>query len=266
MTERVTLCWFRQDLRLHDQPALAAAAGGGAAVLPVYVLDDETPGRWAIGGAARWWLHGGLRSLADDLAALGAPLTLRRGRAADIIPALAEAAGAAEVHATIAHEPWWRAADAEIAAALARRGRRLVLHRAATLFDLDAVKTKTGGVFGIYGAFARAVSALPVPTPIGKPKRLRAAPAQKSDPLAAWALEPRRPNWATAFPGFWTRGEAAARRRLSAFIRTGVTDYAGVRNVPARPGTSRFSPYLHWGEVSARQVWRAAETRAADAS
>src|SRR3954454_3520149 len=91
------LLWFRQDLRLADNPALHAAAD--RPVLPVYVLDEAAAGRWAPGGAARWWLHHSLAALGRDLAARGAPLLLARGRAEIVIPALAEAIGATEVFA-----------------------------------------------------------------------------------------------------------------------------------------------------------------------
>ena len=51
------LLWFRQDLRLADNPALAQAAESGKPILPLYILDEKTPGDWAPGGAGRWWLH-----------------------------------------------------------------------------------------------------------------------------------------------------------------------------------------------------------------
>ena len=75
------LVWFRQDLRLADNPALRAAIETGAPVVPVYILDDETPGHWKRGGASRWWLHHSLESLARDLDKRGAKLILRRGEA-----------------------------------------------------------------------------------------------------------------------------------------------------------------------------------------
>ena len=61
------IVWFRQDLRLTDLPALRAACASGQPVLPVYVLDDETPGQWIMGGASRWWLHHSLTSLTGQL-------------------------------------------------------------------------------------------------------------------------------------------------------------------------------------------------------
>ena len=58
-----TLVWFRNDLRLADNPALSEAVAAGGEVIPVYVLDDEAAGPWRLGGAARWWLHHSLASL-----------------------------------------------------------------------------------------------------------------------------------------------------------------------------------------------------------
>jgi deoxyribodipyrimidine photo-lyase len=65
------LVWFRRDLRLADQAAVWAAVQAGRPVIPVYVLDDETPRHRRLGAASRWWLHGSLASLVSDLAARG---------------------------------------------------------------------------------------------------------------------------------------------------------------------------------------------------
>ncbi|HRI83734.1 MAG TPA: deoxyribodipyrimidine photo-lyase, partial [Opitutaceae bacterium] len=61
------LLWFRQDLRLQDNPALAAAVARGGPVIPVFILDDAGEGNWAPGGASRWWLHHALAALAASL-------------------------------------------------------------------------------------------------------------------------------------------------------------------------------------------------------
>src|SRR5690606_36015645 len=72
------ILWFRQDLRLGDNPALAHAVGSGRPVVPVYILDDG-PAVRRIGAASRWWLHGSLRALDTTLRERGARLLLRRG-------------------------------------------------------------------------------------------------------------------------------------------------------------------------------------------
>ena len=80
-----TIVWFRQDLRVRDNPALAAAASRGS-VLPVYILDDVTPGHWRMGAASRWWLHHSLAALAEDVG----EIVLLRGDPRTIVPALVE--------------------------------------------------------------------------------------------------------------------------------------------------------------------------------
>jgi len=253
------IVWFRQDLRLQDHAALEAAMAGGRAVLPVYVLDDESPGAWALGGAARWWLYHSLTSLAAGLAERGATLVLRRGAGAEVITALAQEMGATEVHAGRMHEPWARQADAAIAAALQHGGAELVLHRTATLFDLDSIRTKTGGVYGVYTPFAKTCWALGAPhAPRPAPDRIPCPSVPRSDRLDDWRLLPMHPNWAGGFRDTWKVGEAAAHDRLAAFLDKAVHGYDTGRNLPGQPGTSMVSPHLHWGELSPGQVWHTA--------
>ena len=247
--------WFRQDLRLADHQALAAAVETGRPVLPVYILDDDSPGEWATGGAARWWLHGSLQALDNSLRARGATLVLRRGQAASAIPALMAETGAAELHAGRMHEPWARQVEARLAAEL---GDRFHLHRTTTLFDPGAIRTGSGGVYGVYSAFARACRAREVvPEPIPSPERITGAKPPGSDRLADWNLLPRHPDWAGGFRETWSVGEDAAQARLQAFVGKALAGYKTGRNLPGEPGTSMISPHLHWGELAARQVWHA---------
>ncbi|WP_408869756.1 cryptochrome/photolyase family protein [Crenalkalicoccus roseus] len=254
------LLWFRQDLRLADNPILAAA--GHRPVLPVFVLDEAAAGRWAPGGAARWWLHHSLAALGAALAARGAPLLLLRGRAEALLPALAARTGAAEVLAGRLYEPWARARDERLAAALRAEGRRLVLLPGALLREPEQVRSGSGRPYAIYTPFARAVAALgDPPPPLPAPERLRPVPeAPEGEPLAALGLlpTPPQPDWAAEFPALWTPGEAGAQARLARFLAGPLRDYGAARNNPGTEGTSGLSPHLRWGEVSPAQVWHAA--------
>ncbi len=256
----INIVWFRQDLRLADQPALLAAAQGGARVLPVYVFDDTHQGAWPMGGAGRWWLHHSLASLGASLKAIGAKLVLRRGDPAQIIPALAAELGAGHVHAGVAHEPGWRAADAAVRTALERDGRSLTLHRTSTLIDPDRIRSQTGTVYGMYTPFARAVEALgEPPEPLPAPTHL-ASKHTASDRLEDWGLLPTKPDWAGGIRALWKPGEAAARVRLDLFVGDAVARYGTGRNLPGEDGTSMLSPHLHFGELSPRTIWHASRT------
>lgn len=249
------LLWFRQDLRLHDQPALLAAVAAGA-VIPVYVLDDETPGDWRIGGAQRWWLHHSLAALDRALRAHGSRLILRRGRAGEEVARLAEETGAGAVHALRHYEPWWRAAEEAL-------GARLCLHDGNHLARIEDVTTGAGAPFRVYSSFWKALARhLPPAHPCDTPGAI-AAPAAwpKSDMLADWDLLPTRPDWATGFSD-WQPGEEGARAALDAFAGV-AEDYQDARNLPAEEGSSRLSPHLHFGEISPRTVWHALGARGA---
>ena len=163
-----SLLWLRQDLRLHDQPALAAAAREGP-VIPVYVLDDKAPGRWAIGGAQRWWLHHSLERLAESFERLGSRLILRRGRADMELKRLATETGATRIHATQQYEPWWRRLEGDVGEAL-----DLVLHTGNVLAPPEHVRTGAGAPYKIYTPYWRALQALlPPPEPLEAPTRLQ---------------------------------------------------------------------------------------------
>ena len=133
------LIWFRHDLRLADHAALHAAAATGARVLPVFVFDDDAAGAHRHGGAARWWLKRSLASLGQDLAARGAKLLLANGRAETVIPALADAVRASEVHAGRGMEPWARDQSRRVHEALQDAGRALRLHTTVVLREPHGV-------------------------------------------------------------------------------------------------------------------------------
>jgi deoxyribodipyrimidine photo-lyase len=245
-----SLLWLRQDLRLHDQPALEAAALEGP-VIPVYVLDDETPGRWKIGGAQRWWLHHSLERLDESLGRLGSRLILRRGKAEAELARLAAEAGAGRVHATRHYEPWWREAERKVGEAL-----ELVLHAGSLLAPPEQVRTGAGTAYKIYTPYWRALQDhLPPPQPVAAPETLQAPDRwPRSDDLRSWRLLPTRPDWAAGFGEAWSPGEAAALERLSDFAGR-AEHYGGERDRPGSEGTSRFSPHLHFGEISPRLIW-----------
>jgi deoxyribodipyrimidine photo-lyase len=256
------ILWFRHDLRLADNPALAALTG--RPVLPVHILED---GPWAPGGAARWWLHHSLGALGRDLADRGAPLLLLRGDPRALIPELAARIGATEVHAGRRSEPAGRRCDAETHAALQAAGARLVLHRSALLHEPHQVRTGAGTPYGVYTPFSRTLFALleGLAPPLPAPERIIAAAGapQGLDRDALGLLpQPPQPDWAAGFADHWQPGEAGAAARLAAFLEHGLDDYAERRNDPGAPwGTSGLSPHLHLGEISPRQAWHAARAK-----
>ncbi len=247
------LLWLRNDLRLHDNPALAAALAGGGPVLPVYILDEQ------MGAASRWWLHHSLTRLQADFAQRGATLVLRRGDPAVIIPELAAQTGATAVHAARSFEPALRDAGRAVDAALRAHNVGFHRHLSTSLFAPERIQTKTGGAYGVYTPFANACFSAGVPeTLCPTPAHIPGVPGIAGDALADWSLLPEKPDWAAGLRASWTPGEAGAHARLDEFLAKPVRDYATARDIPALPGTSRLSPHVHFGEISPRFVWHRA--------
>jgi deoxyribodipyrimidine photo-lyase len=253
-----TLVWFRQDLRLADNPALHAAAALPGAVIPVF-LHDTGGGPWAAGGASRWWLHHSLAALSADLAQRGSRLTLRATTdCGAALLELAHATGATTVVWNRLYEPAHIARDAGVKASLRAAGLTVHSYNATLLREPWDVKTKTGTPFQVFTPFWRQCLSLPDPAlPLPAPSGLRAPAAwPDSPPLDSLALRPTR-DWAREFPRTWTPGSAAAHARLAAFLRDAFADYKEARNRPDLPATSRLSPHLHFGEIGPREIWHA---------
>jgi deoxyribodipyrimidine photo-lyase len=251
------IVWFRDDLRLTDHAALYAAHSTGRPILPVYVLDDEAQ---ALGGAARWWLHHSLAALSNSLESQGNVLTLRRGDAKQIIPALVEATGAVDVFTGGLADPSARATDRAIAGCLARKTVGFHRMRTTTLFRPDEPKTKAGGPFSVYTPFSRACLALEPPTPMPA-LAFSGLGRVASDRLEDWHLLPTRPDWAAGLRETWTPGEAGAHDRLDRFLAAAIAGYAVNRHVPGIDSTSMLSPHLRFGEISPAQVLHTVRAR-----
>ena len=252
MTKPV-IVWFRRDLRLADNPALAVAAAGRAPVVPVFVLEKTRPG-----AAGCWWLHHALARLGADLARIGAPLVLRRGEPPAALEALAAEAGAGAVLWNRRWDPDGMASDRRVEEALHARGLRTETFDASLLFAPTAVRTASGAPYRVFTPFWKACRAGPEPdTPLRPPTQLMPLPqALPSDHPEDWRLLRDAPQ--EAFGAAWQPGEASARERLADFLDGPVAGYAVERDRPGVDGTSRLSPHLHWGEIGPRQVWLAA--------
>lgn len=250
--------WFRDDLRLADNPALTAAIARGSPLVAVYILDDETPGSWRLGGAARWWLRHSLAALGKNIERVGGALVLRRGGSVAAIKSLVQETKARAVYWNRGYAPFAIARDGAVTHELEREGLEVQTFHASTLFEPGSILSHDDKPFRLYGAFWRACLARGISdAPLALPQRLPAGPDIPSDDLNSWQLKPARPNWAEGFEKLWSPGEEGAQRRLTGFIEGAAIVYAQSRNRPDMASTSQLSPHLRFGEISPRHVWHA---------
>jgi len=260
MTSSPSIVWFRDDLRLADNPALSAAVDRGEPVIAVYVLDDESPGLRMPGGAARWWLHHSLDSLRERVTQRGGAFVLRRGAADRVLAELVDETGAGAVFWNRRYGGVEREVDTRIKATLRESGVEVRSFGGSLLFEPWTVRTGGGTHFSVFTPFWRACLALPAPrAPLPEPRDLRrprSTPA--SDRLEDWRLLPTAPDWAGGLRESWQPGEPAARARLRDFLVDDLPSYDSARDEPSSGATSLLSPRLRWGELSPFTVWHEA--------
>lgn len=252
------LLWFRQDLRLADNPALLAAIKTGLPILPVYILDDENAGAWKMGGAARVWLHHSLIKLNESL---NGQLLILKGKADNIVPALCQNHTIKSVHWNRCYEPWRMTRDKKIKSDLKDKGIKVETECASLIWEPWTILKDDGTPYKVFtpfyrkGCLPKGDIRLPLPAPQNIPLYQH---NKKSDNLN---LIPALP-WAQSIISDWVIGEVGAYNQLQKFLETGLADYKNGRDVPSKRAVSRLSPYLHHGEISPYQIWHAAQSYA----
>ncbi len=253
------IVWFRQDLRLKDNPALISAHEMGKPILPVYILDDENSGEWKMGATSRWWLYESLIILNNSLEG---KLCLVKGCAQEILVNIVKNTGADVVYWNRCYEPWRIARDTEIKETLRSAGIEAKSFNGSLLFEPHATLKKDGTPYKVFtpfykkGCLSRGIEPR-IPEP--KPTNLTFYEHTLSS-LEDLGLSPNIP-WHKQISDYWMPGEGGAQKRLSEFLQNGLKGYKEGRDHPARENVSQLSPHLHFGEISPNQVWYEAKLK-----
>lgn len=244
MTE---LLWFRRDLRLHDHPALAAAAEAGDDVLALFVVD---PALEHLAGTPRGDALRRTVLALDD--ALGGRLHVVHGAPHEVVPALARERGASRVHVTGDPGPYGSRRDARVADALGDAGAELVATGTGYAVSPGRLRNAEGEGYKVFSAFRRAWYAHGWP-----------GPADTSADTARWrepgpgdraGLDVLAGQQAPAGMDLPAVGEDAARQRWAEFLNEGLDGYATDRDRPDLDRTSRLGVHLKLGALHPRTL------------
>ena len=248
---------FRNDLRLADNKALTAAIESGQPVALCFVLDDETPDQWRLGGASRWWLHHSLTSLISDLKDLNCQLILRRGVWDQTVAKIAKEIDAETVFFSRAYEPYAATQELRLKENLEALAINTKRYGGYLFFEPEQIRTQNDAPYKVFTPFwRRCLEQLNPQLPKNRPRDLKTlSRSPASETLADWQLLPTKPDWAGGLKETWQPGETGAWQRLTEFLDQAASNYKDQRDIPSVPGTSRLSPHLHFGEISPRQIW-----------
>jgi deoxyribodipyrimidine photo-lyase len=253
LTNELCLLWFRVgDLRLADNPALNAALAE-VRVLPFFAWIPSEEDTWAPGAASRWWLHHSLANLARDLEQRGSRLIIRSGASiSEVLARLIVETGATRLYFNRGYTPAERLAEASIE----RTPLRNVSFNARLLVEPTEIRRQSDAPFRVFSAFWRSTEpCIAIAPPAPAPRRISGPLSwPESETLQSLALRPVH-DWAAGLRSTWQPGESHAMQVLERFVDTALARYQPERDLPDRDGTSRLSPYLHFGELGPRQIW-----------
>ncbi len=250
----IALILFNRDLRVHDNPALTAAARAER-TLPLFVLDEALLGSRFAAANRVAFMHEALRDLDDSLRRAGGRLLVRRGDPVAEAIALAREAGADELHVSADHSAYAQERERRLRQACEEERIAFRAHPGATIAPPGAVTPSGGDHFKVFTPYHRAWSELPPRERAPTPRRLAVPSGVRSGRLPALAkLTDGSPS-----PRRAKGGEHEGRRLMRAFLRDGLGEYADRHDDLPGDATSRLSAHLRFGCLSPLELMR--ETR-----
>ncbi len=246
--------WFRNDLRLADNSAWKLAIESGSQVYPVYIHSPDDDGEWAVGGASRWWLHHALQDLEDQLSRKGLRLIIRVGDPERVLQALINELGITEAFWNKRYIPAQFEADDRLHTDLVKQGIDVTVCNSSLLLEPWDICSGSGQPYRVYTPFLRAFRSNEVQDPVnsdGDPVVPCSWPGSLE--VSGLGLLPEI-DWAKGLRSFWKPTRAGGLERLRDFARRELDAYDRMRDIPSEDGTSRLSPYLHWGQLGPREV------------
>jgi deoxyribodipyrimidine photo-lyase len=247
---------FNRDLRVHDHPALAAAAKAEQ-VVPLFVFDERLLGsRFAAPNRVAFMLEA-LHDLDEALRKAGGRLFVRHGDPVREAIAVARECGATALHVSADWSAYARARERRLARACEEERIEFTAHPGVTVVPPGAVTPGGGDHFKVFTPYHRAWSQLPwrqgdgAPRKLSVPPELNAGRLPSLESLTAGRTSPRR------LPG----GEGEGRRLMRTFLRDGLGGYEEGHDDLAEERTSRLSAYIRWGCVSPLELAREAGER-----
>ncbi len=263
MNKASALVWFRNDLRLADNPALLNAISSYSYIVPVFIYAPQEEGNWSPGAASRWWLHHSLAALSESLTQMHMQLIIQQGSVPKILLAIAQEVFAKAIFYNRRYEPWAHEQEQRVFDIFAQANVEIHSYNANLLFQPEQILNKSNTPFKVFTPFWKTLCALPEhEPPLPKPRSLSHSPlitkgaALKSLKIQDLKLLPNI-NWTTGIRESWQPGEKGAQAALRKFLKDGLANYSQDRDRPDLCVVSRLSPYLHFGEISARIIWHA---------
>ena len=257
--EDIIIFWFRQDLRIVDNPGLSKSLKSDK-VLPIYILDDTNSNDFAMGAASRWWLHNSLRELNKNL---DNKLSLYKGDPSEILESLSSRFNIKGIFWNRCYEPWRIERDKKIKSKFIEKDIIVETFNSALLWEPWEILKSDNTPYKVFTPYYRKgclMSEAPR-KPLSAPN-LNTLFEDKENILQLDDLNllPRI-KWYKEMEKLWEPGEKGAHKKLESFLSDGLLGYKEGRNFPSKKNVSQLSAHMHFGEISPNQVWHRAKLK-----
>jgi deoxyribodipyrimidine photo-lyase len=250
MNKEISIVWFRQDLRISDNPTIVAASAIGE-VLPIYILDDCAPELFKIGSTSKIWLHHSLSKLNESL---GGNLNIYIGKADKIIGQLIKHYNIKNIYWNTCYEPWNLDQENSVKEICNNTLTQYEAFNSNYLWSPEEIMTNEGGYYKVFTAYKNKSHSIKRRSSINKSTNPRfVKDFINKTTLLDLGLIPKH-HWYKNIEEYWDVGEVSAQNKLEFFMKNYLCGYKENRNYPHKEASSKLSPHLHYGEISPAQV------------
>ncbi|MFC4891474.1 cryptochrome/photolyase family protein [Pseudofrancisella aestuarii] len=245
----ISLYWFRQDLRLTDNPALHEAVKSDKTIA-IYIHDEKYP----IGSASKLWLSKSLKKLDESL---NNKLNIYKGSPKDIIEKLTKENNITNVYWNRCYDKYSIKRDSEIKKLLQNNDIDVKTFNGSLLLEPWQCLKDDNTHYKVFTAFyKKLIQIKPYVPNLSKANVINLIKLENSISLENLELTKPKHSWQRII-NFWEVGEKAAQLKLEEFIEDKINNYKEARDYPSMDSTSKLSPHLHFGEISPSQIFNA---------
>ena len=252
---KLSIHWFRRDLRLADNPSLHFAAQNGA-VTPIFILDtvNNAQKEFNLGEASAWWLNHSLNSLNESLED---KINCFSGDPIDIIKELISKHDIESFSWNRCYSPWEIERDTKIKSLLKENDIEVKTFNGSLLWEPWEILKDDNTPYKVFSPFYKKGCLIRHAGPrevISKNDYSFSDKLDSSGDITSLNLLPKH-HWKDKFDQHWNIGEESAMKKYIHFRDNGLKGYKEGRNFPAKENVSVLSPHLHFGEISPHQIW-----------
>ncbi len=255
---KLSIHWFRQDLRLQENPSLNFLLNNSESIILLYIVDTSQKNEWGMGAASKWWLHHSLNKLNDDLISKGSNLIVRRGDPLKILEEISKENDISLISWNRTYEPYSIDRDTKIKSNLKKLNITCESFNSSLLMEPWEYQNKSGKPYKVFTPFWNNLQKILHPkAPLKKIIQIKTPGTIYSLKIEDLNLLPKI-KWDKDFYSQWEPGELGAQNNLTHFLKN-IDHYKDERDYPSNLATSKLSPHLHFGEISPREIWRLTE-------